>query len=334
MAGIKVGLGTYMKIGIIGCGLIGQKRASAGFEVIAAADSVLSRAEALTSTFGGNPFSEPDGVLDSTADAVVVAVTHDKLAEIGLKVLHAGKHLLLEKPGARSLKELTPLARVAEEKGLKIKVGYNHRFHPAVLKARELVTAGAIGDLMFVRGRYGHGGRIGYEKEWRFLPKISGGGELLDQGSHLVDLAGWFLGRFTNIYGVLERYFWDSSVEDNCFMTLKSEEGKTAHLHASWTEWKNMFSFEIYGRDGKLAIDGLGGSYGLEQLALYRMLPEMGPPETTIWQYPFPDKSWELELREFASAIAADRRPVGDVTDALETLRIIDCIYASSPFSH
>lgn len=116
-------------------------------------------------------------------------------------------------------------------------------------------------------------------------------------------------------------------------MTLRTGEGKTAHLHATWTEWKNMFSLEIYGRDGKLAIDGLGGSYGLEQLAFYRMLPEMGPPETTVWQYPFPDRSWELELRELAAAISENRRPVGDIREAMDTLRVVDALYAASEFN-
>lgn len=319
-----------MKIGIVGCGLIGNKRAAAGFEVAAAADPIVARAEALVDRHGGKAFADWRGVLDSAADAVVVAVTHDKLAEFGMAVLRAGKHLLLEKPGARNAAELEPLARFAAEQGLKVKVGYNHRYHSAMLKAKELVDAGALGELMFIRGRYGHGGRPGYEKEWRFRPEVSGGGELLDQGSHLIDLSTWFLGAFEKVSGSLERYFWDSPVEDNCFLTLRTAAGRTAQLHATWTEWKNMFSLEIYGRDGKLAIDGLGGSYGTEQLAFYRMLPEMGPPETTIWQYPFPDHSWRRELEELSAAICENRRPVGDIGDALETLRVVDAVYAAN----
>jgi predicted dehydrogenase len=116
-------------------------------------------------------------------------------------------------------------------------------------------------------------------------------------------------------------------VEDNCFLMLTSHNGACAHLHATWTEWKNMFSFEITGQHGKIAIDGLGGSYGLEQLAFYKMLPQMGPPETTIWQYPFADRSWALEMDEFISAIRENRRPVGDARDALENLKIIDRLY-------
>lgn len=316
-----------MKIGIVGCGLIGTKRAAAGFPVVATTDSLPERAEALTAKYGGKAVADWRGVIDSEADIIVVAVTHDQLASIGMEALKAGKHLLLEKPGARTAAELAPLAALAEEKNLRVKVGYNHRFHPAMRKARELIDAGVLGELLFVRGRYGHGGRPGYEKEWRFRPEVSGGGELLDQGSHLIDLAGWFLGPFTRVNGILANYFWSGPVEDNCFLTLATPAGQVAHLHASWTEWKNMFSLEIYGRNGKLAVDGLGGSYGLEQVSFYQMLPGMGPPETTIWQYPFPDRSWELELGELAAAISENRRPEGDIREALATLEVIDSVY-------
>jgi predicted dehydrogenase len=318
-----------MKLGIIGCGLIGRKRAAAcpELQLTAAADVVLERAETLCRQFGGTASSNWRDVLTSDADIVVVATTHDRLAEIALHAVEAGKHVLVEKPGGRNERELAPAAELADKKGVYVKVGFNHRFHPAIRKARTLVDEGAIGPLMFIRGRYGHGGRLGYESEWRFKPEISGGGELLDQGSHLIDLAGWFLGDFSETRGELSRFFWEGTVEDNCFILLKTKENQCAQLQASWTEWKNMFSFEIYGRCGKIAIDGLGGSYGTEQLAFYKMSPKMGPPETCIWQYPFPDNSWETEMREFTAAIKGKRRPVGDVREALKTLSVIDILY-------
>ena len=320
-----------MNFGIIGCGLIGEKRATAlekigGLRLVAAADLDSGRAARLCGRYGGTPSGDYRDVI-SAADAVIIAVTHDSLAEIGYRAVEEGRHALIEKPGARTSSELLPVARLADERRVVVKIGFNHRFHPSLLRARELVDSGALGPLMFVRGRYGHGGRTGYEQEWRFDPAISGGGELIDQGSHLIDLAVWFLGDFTKVHGVLPRYFWNSPVEDNCFMLLETSDGRVANLHASWTEWKNMFSFEIYGRDGKISIDGLGGSYGTEQLAFYRMKPEMGPPDTTIWQYPFPDSSWEMELGEFAAAIRENRRPVGDIREAVKTLSVIDRLY-------
>ncbi|MDR1510782.1 MAG: Gfo/Idh/MocA family oxidoreductase [Synergistaceae bacterium] len=319
-----------MRYAVIGCGLIGMKRAEAitriGGSIVAAADLDLERARMLCGRFGGTPVMEANEAA-ADADAVIAAVTHDRLAEIGRAAVSSGKHVLIEKPGARNAKELAPVAEMAEKRGVSVKIGYNHRFHPALRKARALVDEGELGELMFIRGRYGHGGRLGYEKEWRFDPAISGGGELLDQGSHLIDLAGWFLGEFTGVYGLLPRFFWDGAVEDNCFLTLQAKSGAVAHLHASWTEWKNMFSFEIYGRRGKAAIDGLGGSYGTERIAFYKMSPRMGPPETTVFEYPFPDCSWDMEMKEFEAAIREGRRPVGDIRDALKNLSVIDILY-------
>jgi predicted dehydrogenase len=211
-----------------------------------------------------------------------------------------------------------------------VKVGFNHRFHPALLKARELVDAGELGPLMFLRGRYGHGGRLGMEKEWRGDPQIAGGGEMLDQGVHLVDLARWFLGEFSSVTGHVSTDFWDWKVEDNGFALLRTEQGQTAMLHASCSEWKNLFSFEIYGKVGKLAIDGLGGSYGVERLAFYKMLPEMGPPPTTIWEYPGEDRSWQMEWAHFKRCIAERRQPVGNLDDAVAALDVIGRLYDAS----
>jgi predicted dehydrogenase len=181
--------------------------------------------------------------------------------------------------------------------------------------------------MMFIRARYGHGGRPGYEKEWRAVPEISGGGELVDQGMHLIDLSRWFLGDFDSVQGHIATYFWDMPVEDNGFLLLRTTGGETAFLHASWTEWKNTFSFEIYGRTGKLEIAGLGGSYGVERLTFYRMSPEMGPPETTTWEYPMADDSWEVEFRDFLEDIRLNRDPQPGIADAQAALSVIEKIY-------
>ncbi len=187
---------------------------------------------------------------------------------------------------------------------------------------------------MFLRARYGHGGRIGYEKEWRATPEVSGGGELIDQGVHIIDLARWFLGDFTEIDGSAHTYYWNMPVDDNAFMLLKTAQRQVAFLHASSTEWKNTFSFELYGRAGKLHVDGLGGSYGVERVAFYRMLPEMGPPETTIWEYPMVDNSWEVEMGEFLEDIHLGRQPAPGLSDAVAALDVVDAIYRRSEYDH
>jgi len=320
-----------MRIGIIGCGLIGKKRADAavaqGHMVTCITDIDAVRANTLAEKTGATALATSNAVISSDVDAVVIATPHNQLAGIALSAVEAGKHVLLEKPGARTALELQPVAAASKKHNRIVKVGFNHRFHPALMKAHEIFSSGAIGELMFIRGRYGHGGRVGYEKEWRCEREISGGGELIDQGSHLIDLSRWFMGDLALEYASLPTCFWNTQVEDNCFLALRTPKKQIAWLHASWSEWKNTFSFEIYGRIGKLAIDGLGGSYGMEKLTHYRMLPEMGPPETTTYEYPETDRSWDREFAEFAAAITEKRQPNGNIHDALAMLALIDTAY-------
>ena len=260
-------------------------------------------------------------------DAVFAATTHDLLAEIATEAAVAGKHVLVEKPGARKASELDAVAEAAARTGALVRVGFNHRFHRALLKAREIFESGALGPMMYVRGRYGHGGRVGYEKEWRAAPAVSGGGELIDQGAHLIDLSRWFLGDFARVRGAAPTFFWDMPVEDNGFLLLETAAGQVAFLHAGWTEWKNLFSLEIAGRVGKLEINGLGGSYGTERITWYKMSPEMGPPETLAWEYPMADHSWEAENAAFFEDIRLKRQPDPGIADAQAALRIIEQVY-------
>ena len=318
-----------MKVAIVGCGLIGRKRAAAlaGAELAVCCDLVLARAQALgaaATTDWRAAVTAPD------VDIVVVATTHDMLAPIASSAVRAGKHVLIEKPGARRAAELDAVIDAARPSGVLIRIGFNHRYHRAFRQAREIFASGALGPLMFVRGRYGHGGRPGYEREWRARPDLSGGGEMIDQGIHLIDLARWFLGDFPKVRGRAGTFFWNMPVEDNAFLLLETSAGQVAFLHAGWTEWKNLFSFEIMGRTGKLEISGLGGSYGVERLAFYRMSAEMGPPETTIWEYPMADDSWEREFAAFLEDIRLGRPPSPGPADAQAALRIVETVYQES----
>ena len=326
-------MGHRLNVAIIGCGLIGQKRAKAlgSARLVACCDALPDRAAALARAYGATSSSHwRDVVAREDVDIVIVATTNESLAPVALGAIEAGKHVLVEKPGARSVAELEPLIAAASTRDVRVRVGFNHRYHPALQKARELIDTGACGELMFVRGRYGHGGRIGYDNEWRADPALAGGGELVDQGVHVIDLARWFLGDFTRVEGFATTYFWKMPVDDNAFLLLRTAKNLAAFLHVSCTEWKNLFSFEIYGRSGKLAIDGLGGSYGVERLTYYRMLPEMGPPETTAWEYPRGDDSWGLEFREFLDDIEQRRIPSAGLAEAHAALDVVRKIYEAS----
>lgn len=329
-----------MNVAIVGCGLIGQKRAQVlgTARLVVCADVVLERAQAVAQTRPGVTATSDwrSAICRQDVDLVIVATTNNALAEITLAAAQAGKHVLVEKPAARNVRELEPVIQAAQHAGVQVRVGFNHRYHPALRQARELFEAGALDELMFVRGRYGHGGRVGYEKEWRANPALSGGGELIDQGVHLIDLARWFLGDFSQVTGLAHTYFWQMPVDDNAFMLLHTPQQQTAFLHVSCTEWKNLFSLEIYGRAAKLHIEGLGGSYGVERLAYYKMLPQMGPPETTIWEYPMGDDSWQVEFAEFLDDIRMGRTPSANLLDARAALQIVEQIYqlSSNPTSN
>jgi predicted dehydrogenase len=327
-----------MKVAIIGCGFIGQKRAKTlhGCQLVACVDQVREKAEALAKQFPHCIALTDwrDVMQRKDVDIVIIATQHSTLAEMGLAALSAGKHILVEKPAGRRATELEPAIVAAKESGVFARVGFNHRYHRAFRKARELVDKGELGELMFIRARYGHGGRVGYDKEWRAQPELSGGGELIDQGVHLIDLARWFLGDFEQIEGSAHTYFWDMPVDDNGFLLLKTPKKQVAFLHASCTEWKNTFSFEIYGRTGKIDINGLGGSYGVERISFYKMSSAMGPPETFIWEYPMVDDSWEMEFAEFLEDIRTQREPAVNLQDAHAALKIVEEIYRKSNYDH
>ena len=326
-----------MNYAIIGCGLIGKKRLSGlptGSRLVVACDTNLPRAQELVQLAGGGRATADfnEAVADPGVDAVVVATINCNLAPVTLAAIRAGKHVIVEKPAGITVREIDELIAAAGKHGVVVRAGFNHRFHPSFIKAREIYDSGVMGELMFLRARYGHGGRVGYDREWRADPKLSGGGELIDQGVHLIDLAHWFLGDFKKIHGRATTYFWDMKVDDNAFLDLQTAKGQTAWLHVSCTEWKNLFSFELYGRDAKLHIEGLGGSYGLEKLFHYQMKPEMGPPETSTYEFPMRDESWSIEMREFERDIQQKRRPDAGLAEARAAMQIVEDVYRTSGY--
>jgi predicted dehydrogenase len=258
---------------------------------------------------------------------VIVATTHDQLAALGRMAVSEGRHVLLEKPGSHRTEPLLELADLADSLGLQVRVGYNHRFHPGFLKIRELGGEGRYGPLLWIRARYGHGGRIGYDSEWRADPSLSGGGELIDQGSHLIDLTRCLTGEVDLEFSEYATQFWDMPVDDNVYLALRPRTGGFAWLHASWTEWKNLFSFEVSYRTAKFELTGLGGSYGPERLVLHEMRPEMGPPDSTVFEFPEADESWRLETEDVVASIQGRPAMGAAIRDALAVHDIIDEVY-------
>ena len=328
-----------LRVAIVGCGLIGHRRAEVlgPGALVACHDLVPESSAQLASQFGGAACSTLDELLTLRPDVVIVATVHDQLAGIACRALEAGAHVLVEKPAGIGVAEIDRIAEVARAADRLVKVGFNHRFHPGIARAIGEARSGDYGEVLYLRARYGHGGRPGYEKEWRADPRRSGGGEIVDQGMHLLDLSYWLLGGLPLHDALLRTQFRRAPVDDNAVLVLGRRGGvgdpsPFALLHVSWTEWKNTFSLEIACRTAKFAVDGLGRSYGPEELRIFRMRPELGPPDLEVERYADTDVSWDLEWRHFTAAIdAADGRELlGDLESARYAWSCVETAQRSS----
>ena len=324
-----------MNVAIVGAGLIGKKRASSLEEndflsIVCDINEVFAKelAHEFSTNCTGNI---KDIINNSNIDTVVVSVVNKFAAELTTDMLLSGKNVLCEKPLGRNVEESRVILSAAENNNKIVKTGFNHRFHPAVMKAKELIENDSIGELINIRACYGHGGRPGMEKEWRCSKDLSGGGELIDQGVHLIDLCRWFTSMdVLQVYGKTFTSFWETDVEDNAFFNLDFNDGIYAQCHVSWTNWKNIFSFEIFGKNGYIKINGLGGSYGKETLEVGYRQPEGGVPRIKNFEFEENDNSWLLEWKDFKEAIKKNREPHGSGHDGYMANKIVNAIYKSN----
>ncbi len=325
-----------MRVGIIGAGLQGRRRAPVvrdfpDTELVVISAANLEPAKELADRMGCVAVVGWEPVIGrDDLDAVVVCTPPHLHAAISIAAMKAGKHVLCEKPLARTVEEAQQMLTVARETGRVLKCGFNHRHHPGIQQARRWFDQEAIGGASFLRCRYGIGGRPGYEKEWRVDPAIVGGGQFMEQGIHAVDLARWFLGDFAAVSCFTANAFWKiEPLEDNAFALYQTRQGVVASIHSSLTQWKNLFSFELYGRDGYIAVDGLGGGYGVERAVLGRR-DFTAPFAEEVVEFRGEDRSWLEEWKEFVAAVREGREPVGNGEDGLEALRLVFAAYEAA----
>ena len=320
-----------MNVAIIGAGIIGRKRALAlpkNVNLAIVCDVDKKKADTLAGEFRCQSQTDWKKIIaDPKIHAIIISTTNNYLSIIGEAAILFGKHILVEKPGARDSKELGKIAKAYRKKKVVVMFGFNHRYHPAIAMAKQIIDSKKYGNIMFIRARYGHGGRLGYEKEWRFDKKIAGGGELLDQGSHLIDLVNFFCGKMDNISGLTSRFYWRSQLEDSAFFILSNKKGQVAHLSATCCEWKNIFSLEIMLRAAKIQVDGLGRSYGREKLTLYKRRPEMGPSDVEEILFEEKDVSWEIENNLFFERIKKKSYSDENIQDTLYVLQTLEKLY-------
>jgi predicted dehydrogenase len=324
------------KVAVIGAGLQARRRIppvaeDARFAVAAVIDRDEGKARKLAAPLGATAGSDWRPVVaDPSIDIVLVLTYPDTHAEIAIAALEAGKHVLCEKPLTRTEDEARAMLAAAARTGRTLKCGFNHRHHPAVLEAHRLFTAGVIGKPVFGRARYGIGGRQGIEKEWRSNPAIVSGGQLMEQGLHVVDLYRWFLGDVARVTGFTSTTRWPiAPLEENGFLLMETAAGVIASVHSSLTQWTNLFEFEVYGDKGSLVVNGLGASYGVETLTVSEHDPT-GPFSHRTIEYRGGDTSWKAEWEEFVAAIDGGRKPLGDGDDGLAAMRIVNAAYAAA----
>jgi len=315
-------------VAIIGAGLQFNRRApvikaSREDRLVVVAAKEAKHAERAARQFGCEAAATwQEAVARKDVDAVIVATPPHLHAEISIAALRGGKHVLCEKPLSRTLEEAQAMLKAARETGRVLKCGFNHRHHPAIWEAKRRVDAGELGRLLFARCRYGICGRPGYEKEWRDDPAQAAGGQLMEQGTHVFDLFRWFLGEPKEIACMTSRlHFTEQPLDEGGMTLVRFASGATASLHTSLTHWKNLFSFELFGADCYLHVEGLGASYGNETLSVGKR-DYSAPFQDHVIHYRGADTSWRDEWAEFSAAVREKRAPLGDVTDGLESLRM------------
>ena len=330
-------VGRTLGVGVVGCGLIGRRRAAEAAadprtRLVVVADRARAAAEELAAGTGAVAvFDWREVTARGDVDIVCVATPNGQLAEVALAALDGGKHVLIEKPMGRTLAEAEHMLAAARQSRRLLKVGFNHRYHPAIAEAKRRIDAGGIGKIINLRCRYGHGGRPGYESEWRGSRALAGGGELTDQGIHVIDLVHWLVGVPASAFAVLQTAVWPlGDLEDNAFGLFRFPGGGVAVFHTSWTQWKNLFSLEVFGTAGAVIVEGLGRSYGLETLTLHERRPEGGAPETTRLEYPGEDRSWADEWEDFLGAVVDGRPMLGEGAEGVTAMRMLDALYRSA----
>lgn len=275
-------------------------------------------------------------LLDSNVEAIFVSTYVNVASEYVLRALKAGKHVFCEKPPSMNLEELSEIKDFQKDSSLILKYGFNHRFHYSVIEARKIIEKGSMGKLLWMRGVYGKAGSLDFNVNWRNYKKYSGGGILMDQGIHMLDLFRFFSDdEFDCLVSYMDAIFWDIENEDNAVLILKSKKGILSTLHSSANQWRHKFLLEMTFENGYINLDGIlssTGSYAPEKLIFgYRDLEDiskaMGKPNENISHFET-DDSWQLELKEFIEAIRGNSvLNHGTLNDAIEIMKLMDSIY-------
>ena len=325
-----------LRVGIAGYGVVGKRRRECidrnpHLDTVAVSDRKLPTG---TMTDGVRSYSDPLTLLDDQLDAVFVSLPNDLAPHVSLAALQRGFHVFCEKPPGRDVEDI--LAVREEERRhpeLKLKYGFNHRYHDSVIQAKKLIENNSLGQLVNLKGVYGKSRIVSFSSDWRTRRRDAGGGILLDQGIHLLDMMRLFAGDFTDISSFISNNYWNHDVEDNAYALMRTSQGVVAMVHSSATQWRHQFRLEIALTEGAIVLGGIlsgSKSYGDETMTTIVKSAEEGamPVEKTT-KYDF-DHSWQDEINEFTEAILRDK-PIryGNSEDALRTMELVYRIYCA-----
>ncbi|MFH1283586.1 MAG: Gfo/Idh/MocA family oxidoreductase [bacterium] len=329
-----------LKAGIIGYGYMGKIRKKIVEEnpnldlqyIYDSNKNAFSKEKSL----GCRAYNSYKDALKAKIDVAFVCTPNSFSPRIVCDFLKSGRHVFCEKPPGRNLSDIC-MIRDEEERNpsLKLMFGFNHRYHPGILEAKRIVDGKKMGQILFLKGTYGKSGGKNYLKSWRNQKEISGGGILLDQGIHMLDLFMYFSGDFIEVKSFLSKVFWDTDVEDNAFVSLRNARGNVAVLHSSATLWRHTFKLEIFLEKAYLIVSGLlskTGSYGREMLTIgMRQFEDesfaLGNPREEVVYFD-QDLSWDMEVNEFTNCILNGKKVTNSNSqDALKVMEVVDKAY-------
>lgn len=332
---------TKLRVGIAGYGVIGKRRR----------ECVDKNPHLVTVAVCDKKFNNdgvlPDGIrysrtypalFDSNIDVVLVCMSNDMAAEITMAALRHGKHVFCEKPPARNMEELRQVLKVEEQNpSLKLMFGFNHRYHDSIQDALQLTRSGEMGEIINMRGVYGKSKLVTFDQaDWRANRDMAGGGVLLDQGIHMVDLMRLFAGEFSEVHSFISNSHWKYEVEDNAYALMRTDDGVVAMLNSSATQWRHQFTLDMNLQRGSIILRGIltgSKSYGQETMTVVTANPDRdnGDPKEETRQYTR-DLSWTSEIDSFANVVINDL-PIesGSSRDAYNTMKLVHQIYYSDP---
>jgi predicted dehydrogenase len=330
---------TELKVGIAGFGVVGKKRKACvdrhpNLRLIAVCDRNFNDEGLLEE--GVYYLQNYQSLLDQELDILIICLTNEIAPEVTIAGLQAGLHVFCEKPPGRNVEDIKRVIQIeSQNPSLKLMYGFNHRYHESVQNALKLVQDGKFGKVINIRGLYGKAKLITFNQpDWRTKREIAGGGILLDQGIHMVDLMRLFGGNFTEVHSFVSNRHWGYDVEDNAYALMKTKDGVVGMLNSSATQWRHRFNLDINLEYGSIILGGIISgtkSYGAETLTIVEADPDNdnGDPKEQIIRYNR-DPSWDEEIIFFIKAILNKTQiQSGSSEDALKTMQLVYKIYFS-----